>query len=1270
MFMNTRTSLAGLVPAIVAFAAADAYATTRTVTSLADSGAGTLRNTIAASAANDTIGFSVTGTITLTSGELLIGRNLTILGSGTSMLTVSGNDASRVFNILTNVTVNISMLTISHGRVQGTNSPPGVTGGPGLGAGVYNAGTLLLNACTLTANSAIGGDQSSSSGIGGSGFGGGVYNANGSTLWLTNCTLSGNSASGGGGGSSAYSGGAGSGGSIYNQGTLALTACTLSSNTATGGPGGVGTFGYGGNGGNGIGGGLAQIAGGVTIRNTIIAGNSAAGGIGGSGDVENGAPGTGTGPDVSGTATSPGYNLIGKSDGSSGWVPSDQTGSSAAPLDPALGPLADNGGPTRTMALLSGSAAIDRGNSFGLTTDQLGQPRPFENSNIPNAADGSDIGAYENQTATGSGSTVLNTNDNGTGSLRQVIAMAASGDTITFGPNVTNTITLTSGELVIGRNLTIVGPGTRMLAVSGNNARRVFNITAGSVNISGLTISNGLAAGTTGLFNAGPGSPGFGGGIHNAGTLVLTGCTVSGNSATGGMGGENGETAGGGPGGAGSGGGVYNQGTLTLVACTLSGNSARGGTGGLADDLNSIGGAGGSGSGGGVYNAGTLALTACTLSSNTVTGGLGGDSGFGTGGNGGNGRGGGLAQTAGSVTVGNTIIAGNSANGGGGGSGGNAGNSGTGIGPDVFGTVTSSGYNLVGRTDGSSGWVASDLTGTIATPLNPLLGPLADNGGPTRTIAPLAGSAAIDAGNSFGLTSDQRGRLRPFDNPNVANAAGGDGSDIGAYEISPVVVVVATTNDSGAGSLRQAIAMAAAGDTIVFEPGVTNTITLTSGELLINRNLSIAGPGANVLTVSGNSTSRVFVVTGGPVNISGLTIANGIGGISNNATLSVTACAISGHSGSGIFNGSSGVLTLNDCTISSNTITSSSGSIFGAGIDNSAASSVLRMTNCTATGNRLLQTSIFLWQVMGGGLRNSGTATLLSCTICSNACGSLSDTLVFGGGIANYGPSPTLTLGNTIVAGNISTNIEEELAPDCSGAFTSLGYNLVGKTNGGSGWVATDQTGSMATPLNPLLGPLQNNGGTTFTHALLVGSPAMDKGKSFGLTTDQRGRVRPYDDATIANASGGDGSDIGAFEKGAPIQEWKLTQLGDANAPDLGDPDGDSLSNLLEYALVLSPTTPSVAPSAALFTYAEGMRLRLFFTRDPARNDVTIEVQAAASPAGPWTTIASSVLGGVTSGAGYVGGDSAGPGLKTVEVRDTVNLADAPERFLRVRVSH
>ena len=97
-----------------------------------------------------------------------------------------------------------------------------------------------------------------------------------------------------------------------------------------------------------------------------------------------------------------------------------------------------------------------------------------------------------------------------------------------------------------------------------------------------------------------------------------------------------------------------------------------------------------------------------------------------------------------------------------------------------------------------------------------------------------------------------------------------------------------------------------------------------------------------------------------------------------------------------------------------------------------------------------------------------------------------------------------------------------------AGTVTSIGYNLSNDDGGGFLTAMGDQINT-----DPMLGPLQDNGGPTFTHALLTGSPAIDAGKNFTVgTTDQRGSgfVRTFDNPSIANANGGDGTDIGAFE--------------------------------------------------------------------------------------------------------------------------------------------
>ena len=390
---------------------------------------------------------------------------------------------------------------------------------------------------------------------------------------------------------------------------------------------------------------------------------------------------------------------------------------------------------------------------------------------------------------------VNNTNDNGAGSLRAVLASAADGDMINFSFPLQATITLTSGELVITNDLTINGPGAAHLALSGNTNSRVFNIASNcTVNLSELTIRDGLS-----------GAGDNGGGIHNLGTLALSNCLVAFNSAGSGGGGGGifnggsltavacsfrsnigragsyGQSAGGGvvvktptaggPGG--SGGGILNGGALTVIHCTFYDN--RGGAGGHGGNTSIEGGmaaAGGSGgSGGGIFNTGILTCIGCTFSGNHAgAGGAGGNAvGFFSGGYGGSGgmagECGGIGNTAaaGLVIVRNSIFALNAAGAGGtGGYGlyGSGGNGGPGGAPDLFGAFTSQGYNLVGIGNGSTGLVNGvngNIVGTSTNPVHPRLGAFQDNGGPTWTLSLVTGSPAIDTGDDTLTGTDQRG---------------------------------------------------------------------------------------------------------------------------------------------------------------------------------------------------------------------------------------------------------------------------------------------------------------------------------------------------------------------------------------------------------------------------------------------------------------------------------------------------------------------------------
>jgi CSLREA domain-containing protein len=331
--------------------------------------------------------------------------------------------------------------------------------------------------------------------------------------------------------------------------------------------------------------------------------------------------------------------------------------------------------------------------------------------------------------------------------------------------------------------------------------------------------------------------------------------------------------------------------------------------------------------------------------------------------------------------------------------------------------------------------------------------------------------------------------------------------------------VVSNTGDSGPGSLRQAILdanAAQAASTISFDPtafATPQTITLTSGQLELSDTTgteTITGPAAGV-TVSADGASLVFQVDSAvKASISGLTITGGGnassgGGLYNLGTATLTKCTITGNSaGSGGGLNNHGTATLTSCTISDNTAASSGGGLQTSG-------GTLKLTNCTLSGNSAGHD--------GGGLYggNGGTATLADCTLSGNMAGGE------GGGVydnAGTSTSPTVTFGNTIVAGNTTGN----LGPDVFGGFVSKGNNLIGKTDGSTGWVGADLTGTIASPLNPLLAPLANYGGPTQTMALLPGSPAIDAGSNSlipsGVTTDGRGFSR------IVNGT----VDIGAFE--------------------------------------------------------------------------------------------------------------------------------------------
>ncbi|HSN01181.1 MAG TPA: choice-of-anchor Q domain-containing protein [Rudaea sp.] len=429
-----RNSIPILVGLALAAFAAVSDAGTFTVNDASDAGPGncagtcTLRDAIASAATGDTIAFALASpaTIALNGQELLIYKSLNIAGPGPGLLTISGNNQSRVFEIANTATVSVQGLAIANGRLVGTpgaNDPSGTTlpgsGGIAQGGAIYVGigSNLWLSDCDIHDNAAIGGAggtensdiNSMAGGTGGPAEGGALYAAG--DVRASHCTFRANSAIGGQGGDNAAffpaasggnpAGGAGSdghGGAIAGSGTVELIDVTLAGNHASGGNGGNLIFLQpnwpGGAGGN-AGGGALSIAGFSVFEFVTSAANSAVAGSGGFG-IPAGPAGSATASDlllgatvvarssVFGSATAPACTLVagGISAQGANLDPDGSCPGFTLHTDPKLAPLAPNVGGRSVMFPLSGSplidAAIDCQDAFGtaVTDDELGTPRP------------------------------------------------------------------------------------------------------------------------------------------------------------------------------------------------------------------------------------------------------------------------------------------------------------------------------------------------------------------------------------------------------------------------------------------------------------------------------------------------------------------------------------------------------------------------------------------------------------------------------------------------------------------------------------------------------------------------------------------------------------------------------------------------------------------------------------------------------------------------------------------------------------------------------
>ena len=788
-------------------------------------------------------------------------------------------------------------------------------------------------------------------------------------------------------------------------------------------------------------------------------------------------------------------------------------------------------------------------------------------------------------------------------SLRDAIVAATPGDTIDF--NVTGTVVLEHGELLINKHLTILGPGANLLTIDADGASRVLNIDDSSssranVNLFDLTLTGGITGGD-------------GGGILNRENLSVTRSLIVGNKAD-------------------DGGGIGNfGGVFSIVDSTISDNESTGVSGG----------------GGGVFNFASNVADTSLISNSTISG------------NSATTRGGGVNNFIGTIAIEFTTITQNEAPnfaGSGVASWGDqsttatefystivAGNINTDV--DLVGsfqpTFFSNGYNLIGSGTSTGSFMVLGDQRNIA---DPLLGPLADNGGPTPTHQLLVGSPAIDAGDpdaEAGLGNvpefDQRGGPsgRVFDGDNDSLAV----IDIGAFESDVFYLVVDTLIDESDGdfsagdfSLREAIEQAAvtvAGSpTIVFDPALFTAgpesifLDVALGQLKITAKMVVEGPGADILTIVAAPFRNIFVVddldnlTQSDVAIRGLTLTggndpNGGGAIFTRERLEVADSLITGNTaqwGGGIYNDLYGELTVVNSEISGNDATSSGGGLYNwggsvfifdsvisgndsaneAGGIKNVNNGALNVARSTISGNTA--------QSIGGGLYNGdGNVNIADSTISGNTADA-------GGGIYVLTPTnDTTSISNSTISGNIAPlggagvftfsghtviqfcTISENDSNDFAGSgvvtwgdpafaltevrstivagnhhtdvavtggfvdtFDSLGYNAIG--TGSLGHFTAD--GDLTGVIDPKLGPLADNGGPTHTHALLHGSPAIDAGDPLAIVGasgvpefDQRGPgfARIRD----GNAAEDVTIDIGAFEVQQFVVAPKL--LGDYN---------------------------------------------------------------------------------------------------------------------------
>ena len=1099
----------------------------------------------------DTVDFDASlggTTLVLTQGKLVISEDLTvdgdIDGNDSADITISGNNASRIFDITGTTTVALDSLTLTNGNSTGA--------GGGGAIRVYSGVTLTLSDSTVS-NSTVG-----------TGYGGGGISNYGTTT-VVDSVITGNQANIGGGIANAHSFAAALtvvnstisdnlaatyGGGVYvADGTATVQGTTVHGNTAN-------QFG------GGIAAGMPGSGGTVTLENSTITGNTANNLGGGGLDLYNGSAATVTNTVIAENTNSAGNNDVSEAGtdstinatnsffGTAVTLDSDTGGASTTDGgDPGLGALQDNGGKVPTRLVLTGSDLIDAGDNGSipgaLTTDANGNDR--------NTGEAVDIGATEfqlvvtttsdNATNAADDSLATDLADGGGLSLREAIHWASAGDEITFDAALKgSTITLGS-ELAINKNLTIDGDidgddaaditlsgDANGDGISNSGDNRVFNIgNSATVNLASLTLDGGYSA-SGGLVRTATGTTlavsdtsflngataDVGGAISSGGTLTVENSLFLDNSAN-------------------FGGAVFvdTSQSATFTQVTMTGNHA---------DLD-----------GGAIDTNSGATV--TLYNSTITGNSAGSDG------------GGIDAFSGStLTLVSTVVAGNTA---------------VDSGPDLSETSSPS---TIGASNSFLGTQAQidgivDAGSGLQFGDDPDLGALANNGGTVMTHAVLADSPLIDNGsNPQGLAEDANGNDRTSGT-----------TDIGATEFQITVTTASDTGDNGVGasliddiadggglSLREAIAWAADGDTITFDASLKgSTIRLGGSELTLLKDLTIDGDvdgdGKADITISGDTNnngvadagdSAIFVIDdGASVTLRSLTLTDGRGGdggaiyATGNTTLALHDTTVQNSVAT---DDGGGIYTLGDLTIVNSTISGNTAQDNGGGIIARGALTVINSTIYGNTGTDNIGGIGFY-----GDSGDGDTLTIRNSTISGNTVTNADAVLDLGfaAGIRLYsGARATIT--NSIIAGN-SSAYEADLSR--YGPMTiALGNTFIGTALDGGFGAFNDLGGNTFAGGDPKLGELLDNGGTVLTLSPLDGSPVIGMGSATlvradtgdidgdGITTEllpQDGRGGTRQVGTL---------DAGAVEK---ITNERITGTAGANTI-LGGTGNDTLSGL------------------------------------------------------------------------------------------------------------